>query len=487
MNDHKAEALDVEALEQYILTAMERWTIPGLTIAIVKDDKTVLCKGYGIRDINEKTPVDKNTLFAISNSTACFTTAALALLVAEGKLDWHDRLIDLIPYFKTGDAFVTEHATVADVLAIRTGLADEALSFHPHPDRSRTEIISHIQHAPSMSPFRAELGGATSMTVAVGELIPALTGISWDDFVRDRLFKPLGMTDSITGPDQLTGNHNVATPHESIEGKLTAVPHAQTANMGPAIAMYSSAADMAEWLKFQLNNGKAGDKVILPEEQIPPLRASYLACNFDFPGIVKNFVNRGLGVLISDSTSGHKLYSNGGDVDGMESFHTFVPEINLGVAVMINCTQVMPQPVVAWVVDRCTGAPERDWVSEMVPFYAEQNASVLSQQKIQQQAITDTSKPPSYPLAEYAGLYRHPVLGDFNIEAKADHLAFRLGSVYRGELAHANHDTFFIQVNEPHIGKYFFYGPVQFQLDMEGKVNSLIAMDKPFQRVNDNA
>lgn len=484
MSLSNTEPFNIDALEFYINTAMAQWHIPGLAIAIVKDGNTVLCKGYGKRDINKKLPVDEHTLFAIAATTASFTAAALALLVAEGKMNWHDRLVDLLPGFKTADDEVTQKATAIDALTNRSGLSGEGLSFWPHAELSRAEMISKIRHIPFVAPFRSEYGACTPLVAAVGELIPALAGMSWDDFVCERLFKPLRMIDSITAPNKLTDNHNVVTPHEIIKGTMTTVSHCQTSNVGPAMSIYSSAADMAEWLKFQLNNGKVGDRVILPAEQIPPLRASYMGCNFDFPGIVKNFVSQGLGLLISDSTSGHKLYSYGGDVEGMESYHAFVPEINLGVAVMVNSTQVMPQPLVAWVIDRYTSAPERDWVEEILPLYMDHAVSALSDQKQQQQTITDTSKIPSYPFAKYAGFFRNPLLGDLNIVAKSDHLAFRLGTGYFGELHHANHDTFFIQMNEPHMGKYLFYGPVQFQLDIEGKVNRLVAMDNVFQRVD---
>ena len=482
MSQSTMPAINLQEMECTIIQAMQRWEIPGLTIAIVKEGKTVLSKGYGVTAINKTQPVDEHTLFSIAASTVSFTTSALAILVADGKLNWQDRLVDLLPDFKAGNQWVTQHTSVIDVLTNRTGLATEILSFHPHSDISRADILGKIQHLPSASEFRSEWGNSPHMMVAAGEIIPALTGISWDDFVRERLFKPLGMTDSVTGPHLLGANQNIATPHETVDQQLKCIAHTQTRHIGPAMSIYSSAADMAKWLSFQLNKGKVADKVIIPEAQINQMRTSYIGANFEFPGIAKHFIDQGLGVLISDSTSGHKLYSNGGDIDGMESYHAFVPELDLGIAVMTNSTKVFPQPLIAWIIDRYTGAPVKDWVNELVPFCDKASSDMLSNLKKQQSVMTKVNKKPSQTLESYAGIYRHCLLGDLDIQANAEYLSFRLGS-YIGELQPAGHDTFYIQVQSPVIGKLLFKGPVQFRLDAVGQIDSLLVVEKEFKRV----
>ena len=476
--------LNKEELEHYILDAMDRWEVPGLSIAIVKDGKIILAKGYGTREVGKDLPVDEQTLFPIVCTTASFTAAALAILVGEGKLDWHDRLIDLLPNFKTGNDLVSNYATVIDAMANRTGLAMEHLSIFPHPDLDRADILGRMKYLPSATDFRSQWAPSFHMNLAAGEIIPALTGISWDDFIRDRLFTPIGMKDSMTRPHLLANHSNIAVPHETLGGKVTSVAHAQTANVGPAMSIYSCAADMAKWLTFQLNNGKIGDRIIIGEDEITAIRSSYIAANFDFPGISRNFINQGLGLFISDSSTGHKLYSNGGDTEGVESYHAFVPELGLGIAVMVNSTKVLPQPLVAWVIDRYTDAPRKDWVNEMVPFYTKDGEMILSKLEASRQKITDPSKKPSHPIESYAGLYRHPLLGDLAIEEAAGELSFTLGTSYKGDLPHANHDTFFIKVNTPHLGKFLFNGPVQFRRNQTGEVSSLLAMDKEFQKLS---
>lgn len=483
MTNNQTTTVIMEELENYILDAMERWEVPGLSITIVKDGKTLLAKGYGTREVGKNIPVDEHTLFAISGTTLSFTAAALALLVTDGRMDWDDRMIDLLPGFKTGNDLVTNYATVIDALANRTGLPMEILSFFPHTELSRAEILERMKHITSANDFRGSWGPNILMNMAAGEIIPALTNISWDDFVQDRLFGPIGMTDSITGPHFFGNNPNIATPHETEEGKVTPVPHANTSNVGPATSIYSSAADMAKWLTFQLNNGKIGDNVIIPESEINIMRTNHIAANFDFPGISKNFVNQGLGLLISDSSSGHKIHSSGGDTEGQESYHAFLPELNLGIAVMINSTKVMPQPLIAWIIDRYTDAPRKDWVNDLVPAYSEDLEAVLSGLEKSRQEITFASKNPNHPIESYAGLYQHPLLGDLTIQTTAGELSFTLGTSYEGDFLHANYDTFFIKVKTPRLGKFLFNGPAQFRLDQAGQVSSLLVMDREFQRV----
>ena len=475
--------LNQEELESYILEAMDRWKVPGLSIAIVKDGETVLAKGYGTCEVDKHQPVDEHTLFAISHGTTSFTASALAILVSEKKMAWNDRLIDLLPGFKTGSDLVTHHATVIDALANRTGLPGDPLSCLPHPNLSRTELLGKIKYIQPSSDFRSQWGGDYLLTVAAGEIIPELTSISWDYFVRDRLFAPVGMKDSITGPHLFGDNQNIATPHETEEGNVIPVRHAQTSNIGPAISMYSSAVDMARWLTFQLNNGKVGDEIIIPKEQMEVMRASHIAANFNFPGIAKNFLNQGLGLFISDSSMGYKLYSNGGGTEGTEAYHAFVPELNLGVAVMTNCGVALPQRLIPWIIDRYTGAPEKDWVNDILPVFEKQHETFFSDLAISREKITDHSKRPSQDIGSYTGLYQHPLLGDLVVELVSEKLTFTLGSSYLGNLIHANHDTFFIDVSTPHVGKFLFKGSAQFRLDPTGQISSLMVMDREFQKV----
>ena len=483
MKNSSKTSLNIGELESYILDAMQKWQVPGLSIAIVKGGKTVLSKGYGIRENGKDLLVDEHTLFALSGATVSFTASALAILVGEGKMDWNDRLIDLLPGFKTANDQVSNYATVIDALSNRTGLSTEPLSFFPHPDLNRQDLLAQMKHVQSVTDFRSQWGVDFLMNTAVGEIIPALTDTSWDDFVRDHLFEPIGMRDGVTGPHLFSDNVNVAMPHDRIAGKAVPVSHAQTSNIGPAISIYSSAEDMVKWLIFQLNNGKVGDKVIIPECEVNRMRSSYIAANFEIPGIAKNFINQGLGLYISDSSMGYKIYSNGGDIDGMEAYHAFVPELNLGIAVMVNAMIAMPQPLIGWIIDRYTDAPRKDWVNDSLPDYVNHIDSFFSGLETRRNAITDNSKKLSLAIELYAGLYRHPLLGDLEVQVSGGKLSFRFGTSYKGELLHTNNDTFFINAETSCLSKFYFSGPAQFRLDQVGRISSLFVVDREFQKI----
>ena len=471
-----------EELESYIVTAMDKWEVPGLSITIVKDGETVISKGYGTCEVGKNIPVDENTLFALSCTTASFTAAALAILVAERKLSWNARLIDVLPGFRVASDLVTTHATVIDALANRTGLPLEPLLFFPHTNRSRKDIFDLMKYVEPAYDFRSQWGVDLLMNMAAGEIIPALTGVSWDDFIRDRLFEPIGMNDSITGPHLFGNNSNIVTPHDRYTGKATPVAHAQTSNVGPALSIYSSASDMAKWLAFQLNNGKVGGRIIIPESEISMIRKSHVAANFKFTGISNNFLNQGLGLFISDGSMGQKLYSNGGDIDGMEAYHAFIPELDLGIAIMINSVIALPQRLVAWIIDRYTDAPYKDWVNDTLPAYDENIREHLLEYDRNQKNITEPSKKTSQSIEAYAGLYRHPLLGDLKVRLVGGTLSFSLGESYRGDFLHANHDTFSISMHTSYYSKMMLGGPAQFRLDQTGKVTSLFVAGREFQK-----
>lgn len=484
--------LNLARLESVIEAALSRWEVPGLSLAIVKDGETVFCGGYGVRSADKPGLVDQHTLFPIVGATQSITAAAVAILVGERKLRWDDRLIDLLPGFRTVDDYATRHLTVLDALSHRTGLSSEPLSYMPHPDRTRAEIVRSIADLPFVGAFRSGLHCSLHPIVAVGEIIPALTGVSWDDFICERLFRPLGMTGSITGPDCLAGRDNAAAPHElvadeSSERRLKPLPYTNNVNVGPAEAVFSNAADMIRWLRFQLDDGKLDGEEILPSSEIAMLRRCFTPASAPVPGLSRNFLCHGLGLYVSDSTTGYRVYSHGGDIEGFESYHAFVPELRLGVAAMVNCAKTAPQALVTWIIDRYSGAPERDWINEMTPASVDFCERLVADQVDRRHAITRPEHQPSHSLSAYAGCYRHPAAGTLRIDVNEDGdvapLSFRLGTLYEGVFHHAHHDVFFAETKAPYRGRFFFHGPAQFTLSVDGAICAVEVLEKLFERV----
>ena len=487
-------SIDLDHLETYIHTTMTQWDIPGLSLSIVKDGQIIVAKGYGTREVGKNLPVDQYTLFPITGGSRLFTASALALLVAEGRLCWEDRLVDLLPGFKTGSELINQEATLIDAMAMRIGLPGELLASFPNPGLSRQELLNKLQFLNRPVSFRDGLGSSFLMSVAAGEVIAAVTGISWDKFVWERLIKPLGMSTTITGPQWLPTRDNIAAPHDKSGDQRVPSFHAATDNLGPAYSVYSNAADMAQWLKLHLDKGVvhqqtednstvAEGSVLIPEAQVDLMQKVHMGASAGLPGYVADLAGCGLGILILTHRSGCRVYGYGGDTQGFEAFNVFVPELQLGIAVMVNAHTAIPQRLIPWILDRFTGLPEKDWINDTLGEL-EQRYVTSPTEKLNQlrQELTLSSQLPCLPLSAYEGVYQHSFLGDLTIYQSGNTLAYTFGETWEGELPHCNHNTFFREPVKPFYNRCFFRGPLRFNLDYAGTVESLTIEEGEFHK-----
>ena len=249
-------------LDTYVATAMKTFDVPGIAVAIVKDGKVVLAKGYGVKKLGDPTPVDENTMFAIGSNTKAFTTAALATLVDEGKLAWDDPVYQRMPGFVMYDPYVSHEMTIRDLLTHRSGmgLGEGDLLFWPQSTYTRDEIVHKLRFMKPASSFRSKFAYDNLLYMTAGQIIPAVTGVSWDDYIRQHIFAPLGMNHSNVSSAAFKAGDDYAFPHSSVDGKLQVIHFGDLGNVGPAGSINSSAADMAKWVQVQLNRGKFVDR-----------------------------------------------------------------------------------------------------------------------------------------------------------------------------------------------------------------------------------
>lgn len=318
-----AQVKSLEGLDAYIERAMKDWELPGLAIAIVKDDSVVFARGYGVRELGKSDPVDGHTLFAVASHTKAFTAAALGLLVQEGRLSWDDRVIDHMPKFRLYDPTTTREMTIRDLLTHRAGYrtwAGDLLWWGSNLDRQ--EVLGRTQYLKPDYSFRSHYGYNNMMFVAAGELIPIITDTSWDDFVTGRILQPLGMSRSTTTVRDLPNRGNVAIPHTRAGGKLIPIPYRNIDNIGPAGSLNSSAIEMARWLRFQLAYGfwdgvQLVDSAIIRETRTPQTLIPMSAfIQREFP--TTHFLAYGLGWFMQDY-HGYLVLRHGGGMDGMLS------------------------------------------------------------------------------------------------------------------------------------------------------------------------
>src|SRR2546430_10862052 len=245
-------------LDAYVTAVLKAFEVPGLSIAIVKDGRVVLTKGYGMRKMGDPTPVDEHTLFGIGSNTKAFTSALLAKLVDEGKITWDDKVYERLPGFQMYDPYVSHEMTIRDLLTHKSGmgLGEGDLLFWPHTTYSRNEIVYRLRFMKPQSSFRSHYAYDNLMYIAAGQIIAALTGKSWEDNVRQQIFAPLGMsTTNLTNASWKSGD-NYAWPHSRLPGKMQAIDFVSLDNAASAGAINSSASEMARWVLLQLNHGK---------------------------------------------------------------------------------------------------------------------------------------------------------------------------------------------------------------------------------------
>jgi len=439
-------------LDSYIANAMNTFDVPGMAVAIVKDGKIVLAKGYGVRQLGHPAPVDAQTMFAIGSNTKAFTTAALAGLVDAGKLAWDDPVYQRLPGFVMYDPYVSHEMTIRDLLTHRSGmgLGEGDLLFWPHSTYTREEIIYKLRFMKPASSFRSHYAYDNLLYMTAGQIIPAITGVSWDDYIRQHIFGPLGMNNSNVTNAAFKPGDDYAFPHERVDGKLQVIPLEALDNAGPAGGINSCAADMAKWVQLQLNHGKFVDRDgrLFSEQQSLEMWSPQTILPITNPpapllGLKANFADYALGWALRDY-HGRKLVGHTGGVAGFVSRVMLVPEENLGVVVLTNAEEGGAFDSVLYrVLDHYFGLTPTDWITAFKSVKDQEEKEAAETMKKAEGARTANSKP-SLPLEKYAGTYQDAWYGPITIRMENGGLviSFDHTPTMIGDLQHWQHDTF---------------------------------------------
>lgn len=430
-------------LDAVVAKGLAAHKVPGLSIAVVKDGKVVHLKGYGVRTVGKTDPVTERSLFAVGSVSKSFTAAALAMLVDDGKLTWDTRLSDHLPDFRLKDAYRTREVTVRDALSHRTGYARNDLVWYGSPF-DRGEVLKKMRVVEPEAAFRTRFIYNNIMFTAAGELIPAVTGdeTGWDQFVADRLFKPLKMTTASTSVRHLPKDGDVATPHEKVKGKPAPVPWRNIDNAGPAGAVNASAADMAEYLKFQLSQGKGPDKRLVKRDVFeemhrPQTLIGKPAFAFNPEALSRSY---GLGWFLSDH-KGKRVIEHGGNIDGMTAQVGMLPDEKLGVVILANAGQsLLPQSLLFDLFDRFLGEPDAGRVESSGVLSAFNGFAIAFAGEPDEKARVKDTKP-RLALEKYAGKYQD----DRHAPAVVTHADGKLTLAFNGwtfDLEHWHYDTF---------------------------------------------
>jgi CubicO group peptidase (beta-lactamase class C family) len=476
----RAQTLEerLKEIDEYAAKAGQDWKVPGFAVAIVKDDKVVFAKGYGVRELGKPDAVDKDTLFAVASNTKAFTAAALATLVDEGKISWDDPVTKYLPYFQLYDPLATREMTVRDLLSHRSGLATfggDLLWYETtYP---REEVIRRVRYLRPTYGFRGHYGYQNIMFLTAGEIVPAVTGKSWDEYVREKFFAPLGMTRTVTTFKQLSASQNVATPHNEFDGKVRVIHYSNVDSAGGAAAINSSASEMAEWVRLQLGRGTYGGKRIFSADRsrdmwTPNTVVAGVSESAEKFNPTVHFNLYGMGWFLSDYR-GHKVVTHSGGLDGMTSRVALLPEENLGVVILTNSETPLQSFLWYKVFDVFLGAPRRDWSADyMARVKAAKERGDAEAKRLEDARVPNTKT--SLPLPAYAGTYGGQMYGDAKVTEENGRLVLRLlpSPNYVGDLEHWHFDTFRIKWRESVVYPYP-RGWVTFTLDPQGKVSEM--------------
>ncbi|PWT89381.1 MAG: serine hydrolase [Blastocatellia bacterium] len=457
--------------DEYVNKAMKDWGVPGVAIAIVKDDRVVFAKGYGVRDLNKPEPVDEHTLFAIGSSSKAFTAALVAMLVDDNKLKWDDPVTKYLPSFQLFDPYSTRELTITDLLSHRSGLTRGDLLWYASA-YDRDEVLRRVRYLKPSWSFRSRFGYQNIMFLAAGQLIPSITGKSWDDFVRERIFVPLGMRSTSTSIKALSNSTDVASPHAKLEDKVQVVAWRNIDNIAPAGSINSNVEDMAQWLRLQLGGGVYQNQRLLSSGAVKEMHTPQTIIRLEgtqttlYPAA--HFLSYGMGWFLSDY-QGRKLIEHGGAIDGMRAEVAMMPEEKVGAVILTNLGgTILPQALMFKIFDFYLNSPQRDWSAEMLKATKSlEEQAKAAEKKSEAERVQGTT--PSLPLEKYAGTFQSEMYGETKVTLENAKLVIRFGPNFTGELQHWNYDTFRAVWRDPMQGKGF----VSFRLNPQGRVESV--------------
>ena len=322
-----AQQQDTDSLDAFIAKQVIDYKIPGLAIGIIKDNQIVFKKGYGINSTVDSLPVTTQTIFPILSCTKAFTAAAIGILVDEGKINWNDKVIKYLPNFKLSDPWITKELTISDILSHRSGLESfEGDLLWYGTNYSRQEIVRRIQYSPIRNNFRSDYGYQNIMYLVAGLIIEKITGQSWDNFIKNRIFIPLSMTNSSTSITQLSNNKNYAHPHI----KSKPIPRMNIDNIGPAGSINSTIDDMISWLQIWINEGGHNGNQILSKNTFKTITTTKIMLSD------KSNESYGFGWDIGFDDNGKKVIGHGGGMPGFKSTVSISSENKTGVILLTN-------------------------------------------------------------------------------------------------------------------------------------------------------
>ena len=447
-------------LDRYIAKVVADGQIPGLAIAVVRNDSVLVAKGYGVRELGKPGLVDEHTIFDIASLAKSFTATAAAILVDRGILRWDDpvrlHLRDLV----LPTPGLTDSATVRDFLSHRTGL-ESANTMWARTAIDRAEVLRRVRHLPVVLPLRQELLYSNVGYTVAGEAAAAAAGTSFEALLRDLIIRPLGLTRTTWSYEQAAGMANLAVSHATFGGRQQPVRReTQRHSTAPAGGVQSSVLDLTRWMRLHLNLGILDGKRLVSDSAMRELQTRQTGipttAAMRAARLVEDSaqVGYGMGWQVMDYR-GHPMRWHTGNGNGQIAYMTLLPRDRLGVVVVVNTWSVplIHAAVVNRIMDTYLGYPPRDWAGETLARVPAARAAQDSQASTI--AAMKTDAPPPLPLPAYAGRYEEPLYGPVLVRSEPGGLTLQMGEGETADLEYHGAAGFYVRWRDPFVREYW--------------------------------
>ena len=430
----------LSGFDEVITAAMKKFDVPGMAIGIVKGKDVIYAKGFGYRDVEKQLPVTPDTLFAIGSCTKAFTTFVLGTLVDEGRVEWDKPVRQYIPWFRLYDPVMSERLTPRDLVTHRSGLPRHDLVWYNNFDVSRKWLVERLAYLEPSADLRQKFQYNNLMFLTAGYLTEVVTGKTWEEAVRERIFQPLDMTRTNFSVADSQRNADFAQPYEKKEEKVLKMAFRPITNLGPAGSINSSVNDMSHWLIVHLNGGKYGTRQIANAPTVEDMHLAHMTTGATIERPEISPADYGMGWFV-DTYRGHGRVFHGGNIDGFSANVVLFPQDEIGVVALTNLNGTpLRDLIVRAAADRLLKLQPVDWIGEAAAKRSKAEAAEKEAKKKKEAARVPGTQT-AHKLEDYVGDYENPGYGVLKMTFKDG----RLEAIYNGittPLEHWHYETF---------------------------------------------
>lgn len=467
-------------LNQELPEILEKQQIPGASIVLVKESDILFMQGIGYKDYENKTPVTTKTQFAIGSTSKALTATVLGTLVDEGKLGWDDLVIDYIPELRVMDPVANMQLTVRDVQCHRSGLGRHDLVWLLS-EFTREELLHKMRFLQSFAPFRSTFQYNNFMWMVAGIIGERITGKSWEENVRERIFEPLGIQDANFSVNDMQRFHDYAYAYDVKDSEVRRIPPRQIDGIGPAGSINAHIEDYARWLMLNINGGEYNGKRVISAESLQEIHAPQMAISIhDELGMAFRMMESFSDLVytlgwVSVSYRGRAHVMHAGGIDGYSSFISFMPKEKIAAGVLTNSGGITKHYGIALeILDRYFGDEPVPWIEKIGALEAMAlDAELKSEQEFLEKKVKNTA--PSHALDAYSGVFVHPAYGEIKIQLKNESLTGKYNQ-YPIRLDHYHYDIFRMNLDDQRRGFKF---PIQFISDPNGDIHKALIPLEP--------